>query len=61
MTLNSKASSNQISIIWIHINALKRNLFFEELPTEEGTKHQAIFVSESLIKSQVLRLFEQIW
>lgn len=45
----------------MRINALKRNLFFEELSTEEGTKHQAIFVSESLIKTQVLRLFEQIW
>jgi len=40
---------------------LKINLCFEELSTEEGTKHQAIFVSESLIKTQVLRLFEQIW
>lgn len=53
--------ANQISIIGIHINALKRNLCFEELSTEEGTKHQAIFVSESIIKTQGLRLFEQIW
>ncbi|KAL7882204.1 hypothetical protein AOLI_G00090530 [Acnodon oligacanthus] len=33
----------------------------KEMSTEEGTKHQDIFVSESLLKNRVLRLFEQIW